>query len=74
LPDHAYTGVTARAFAPPERVLAHAARLLKPHGTAVLFLQDDTVLPSDSRFGVVAERPYSVAGRHRRSVELTLLA
>ncbi len=73
LPEHAYDGVTARAFAPPPQVLEHAARLLKPHGVVILFLQDDTPVPSDSRFRVIAERPYRVAGRQRRSVELALV-
>lgn len=70
LPSHSYDGITARAFAPPADVLAHAARLLVPGGQVVLFLQDDTVVDVPPTFSVVRETPYVGDGRRRRSLTL----
>lgn len=69
-----YDGVTARAFAAPEVVVAEARRLLKPGGVVVLFLQDDGPLPPHPGFEVAGETPYSVAGLRRRSVTLRKLS
>lgn len=72
LPDASYDGITARAFAPPEAVLEHAARLLRPGGWVVLFLQDDGAeLPRDERFRGEATRRYEVEGKRRRAVLLS---
>lgn len=67
LDDGGYDGVVARAFAPPDLVLTHARRLLRPGGCVVLFLQDDA--PDLSPDGFVREevRHYRVDGRGRRS-------
>jgi 16S rRNA (guanine527-N7)-methyltransferase len=70
LPDGAYDGVTARALAAPPEVLAYAARLLRPGGRAVLFLQEDTHLPEHPGFEVVGGNAYVVDGKARRSVFL----
>lgn len=74
LPAASYDGLTARAFAPPEQVLEHAARLLRPGGWVVLFLQDDAPVPPDERFVGEATRRYEVQGKRRRSVLLSLRA
>jgi 16S rRNA G527 N7-methylase RsmG len=65
-----YDGVVARAFAAPAVVLDHAARLLRPGGTVVLFLQDDADPPTDPRFAVFHVERYAVDGRERRAVAL----
>ena len=41
VPGALYDGVTARAFTPTPEALEHAARLLRPGGLALLFLQLD---------------------------------
>lgn len=41
LPERAYDGIVAKAFAPPLALLDHARRLLVSGGRVVLFLQDD---------------------------------
>lgn len=68
-----YTGVVARAFAPPADVLRHAARLLAPGGLVVLFLQEEQAVASGPDFTEAFERRYEVAGRQRRSVGLRRL-
>ena len=70
LPDQAYDGVLARAFAPPADVLAHARRLLRPGGQVVLFLQADTPLPEHPGFEVFHVEHYRVGNKDRRSVTL----
>jgi 16S rRNA (guanine527-N7)-methyltransferase len=72
LPDAHYDGVVSRAFAPPPAVFEHARRLLKPGGQIGFFLQDDTRLPAAEDFEHVAETPYVVDGKSRRSVWLRL--
>lgn len=59
-----YDGVVARAFAPPDDVLLHAKRLLKPGGQALLFWlkhQGVSSLPEGMTYG--ARRDYTVRGR-----------
>ena len=70
LPAVAYDGVTARAFAPPEAVMEHARRLLKPGGTLVLFLQGDARVPPSADFREERDTPYTVGGKARRAVSL----
>ncbi len=72
LEPESYQGVVARAFAPPVEVLAHAARLLVPGGTVVLFLQDADEPPADARFEVFHVERYTVGGRPRKAVGLRL--
>jgi 16S rRNA (guanine527-N7)-methyltransferase len=72
LETEAYHGVLARAFAPPADVLGHAARVLVPEGTAVLFLQEDQEVPADPRFEVFHVEHYEVTGRARKAVGLRL--
>ncbi len=72
LEPESYQGVLARAFAPPPEVLNHAARLLVPEGTVVLFLQEDDTPPSDDRFEVFHVEHYVVRGRTRKTVGLRL--
>jgi len=72
LPPATYDGVVSRAFAPPAQALDHAARLLVPGGTAVLFLQDhaaDCPAPHDAdpRWQPVHVEPYEVGGRRRKA-------
>ena len=64
LDDGVYDGVVARAFAPPDEVLVHARRLLKPGGQALLYWlphQRIGVLPAGMVVG--PRRDYSVGGR-----------
>lgn len=68
-----YDGIVARAFAPPPAVLDHAARLLRPGGTAVLFLQADAEVPEDPRFEVFHVEHYGVDGKARKAVGLRRL-
>ena len=71
LPDASYDGIISRAFAPPEVVLDHADRLLRPGGELVLLLQDRAPTPEDPRFTEVASHTYTLPGREpRRSVRL----
>lgn len=63
-----YDGLVARAFAPPDEVLAHAARLLRPGGLAVLFLQADADVPIPDGFEVFHVERYRLGGKDRRSV------
>lgn len=70
LPDASYDGILARAFAPPEELLAHARRLLKPGGTVVLFLQDDAPVPPSPDFQVFHVERYRVDGKARKAVGL----
>ncbi len=65
-----FDGVVSRAFTAPEGVLEHAARLLRPGGSVVLFLQADAPVPTGDRWSVVHDRLYTVAGKRRRSVAL----
>lgn len=70
LPDHSYDGLISRAFAPPPKVLEHAARLLRPDGQVVLLLMADAEVPDDDRFTVLAERRYQLPGRDARRAVL----
>lgn len=65
-----YDGVISRAFTAPEAFLDHAARLLRPGGTAVLFLQGEAFVPEDPRFEVFHVEPYSLGDKHRQAVGL----
>jgi 16S rRNA (guanine527-N7)-methyltransferase len=67
LPSGAYDGIVARAFAPPEAVVAHARRLLVPGGRVVLFLQADASLDAPADFTVERVHPYAVGPLRRRS-------
>jgi 16S rRNA (guanine527-N7)-methyltransferase len=68
LPDGQWDGVTARAFAPIDEVLAHAHRLVRPGGAALVFLQLDQE-PSQTGWQAVQEVRYALNdGRPRRSV------
>lgn len=66
LPDHAYDGLTGRAFAPPDRLFDHAYRLLRAHGRLVMFLQGGTEPPADDRFALESCSSYSIMGRARQ--------
>jgi 16S rRNA (guanine527-N7)-methyltransferase len=68
--DGPYDGVVSRAFAPPADALAHAARLLRPGGRCVLFLQGGAAVPEVEGFTLAQQTPYEVGGRHRRSATL----
>ncbi len=70
----AWDGLTARAFAPPPEVLAHARRLLVPGGRVVLMLQEDQPLADHEGFEVFHVERYAVRGRERRAVVLTKTA
>ena len=74
LSDGAYDGILARAFAPPEVVLTHASRLLRPGGTVLLFLQDTGAIPKSDRFVLNYENRYSLGDRSRKSVLLGLVS
>ncbi|MBN2798869.1 MAG: class I SAM-dependent methyltransferase [Deltaproteobacteria bacterium] len=58
-------GVMARAFAPWPAVLAHARRLLRPEGMALLMhgAEDE---PEADDFLTVSRRSYAIDGRPRR--------
>jgi 16S rRNA (guanine(527)-N(7))-methyltransferase RsmG len=68
LPDAHYDGLMARAFAPPDRLLAHAARLLVPGGRVVLFLLGDAPQPARDGFEHVSSHSYDAGGRPLRAV------
>ncbi len=68
LPAQTWDGVLARALAPPDEVLAHARRLVRPGGELVLLLQDDQAAPEGAE--VLGETRYTVDGKARRSVRL----
>ncbi len=70
LPDAGYHGLTARAFAAPDEVLRHAARLLVPGGTVVLFLQEGTGVPTAPGFQVFHVERYAVDGKARQAIGL----
>jgi len=74
LPEARWDGLVARAFAPPEDVLEHAARLLRPGGTVVLFLQEDAPVPRDARFETFHVEHYAVGGKARKAAGLRLRA
>ena len=74
LPQQAYDGVMARAFAAPQQVLTIAEGLLKPLGMVVLFLQAEAEIPEHQAFEWLHTQPYVVAGKHRKSVGLRRLA
>lgn len=65
-----FDGVVSRAFAPPDVVLAHAARLLGPGGVLVLFLQADAPVPPHPRFEPFHVERYEVAGKRREAQAL----
>lgn len=73
LSSAAYDGVTARAFAAPGDVMAHARRLLRPGGRLVLFLQDDGALTETPGFELERDNRYVVDGKHRRATVLRML-
>ena len=65
-----YDGVVSRAFTAPEGFLGHGARLLRPGGVAVLFLQADAAIPDHERFEVFHVEPYRLGSKRRKSVAL----
>ena len=69
LPDGVYDGVVSRAFAPPDRVLVHAQRLLRPGGRLVMFLQASAELDAEA-FETIRRRDYQVDGRALQSLWL----
>lgn len=71
LPDAGWDGVTARAFAPPDRVLAHAARLLRPGGELFL-LHGDGVTLGGPAWERLAHRSYVVSGSTHAVTHLRL--
>lgn len=73
LPTGAYDGVTSRAFAAPAEYLAHAHRLLKPGGIAVVFVQGDVEVAAPG-FSHLRTLDYIVEGKTRRAVHLTKIA
>jgi len=72
LEPHWYEGVVSRAFAPPQRVLEHADRLLRADGAVLLLLKEGMVgsleLPDHYQREKVVR--YEVGGRQRCSVLL----
>lgn len=70
LPDAAFDGLVSRAFAPPDKVLDHAARLLRPGGHLVFFLQDHAASPARAPFHLVEQVTYTLDGKARRSETL----
>lgn len=72
LPFSSWDGLVARAFAPPDEVLHHAARLLRPGGVVVLFLQEHAPVPEDPRFEMFHVEHYEVAGKRRKAAGLRL--
>lgn len=74
LPATSYDGIIARAFTPPKKLLGHARRLLRPGGTLVLLLQEDSEVPEAPDFEVFHVEPYVVAGKARRAVGLRFSA
>lgn len=67
-----WDGLVARAYAPPEQVVRDALRLVRPGGTLVLFLQDDAAAPSHERLTHQHTHRYTVDGKARKSVGLTV--
>lgn len=67
LPDASFDGLVSRAFAPPERVLDHAERLLRPGGCLVFFLQADAPPPARPPFERERVVSYRIDGKSRRS-------
>jgi 16S rRNA (guanine527-N7)-methyltransferase len=74
LPHATFDGVVARAFAKPPATLDHAFRVLKPGGLVILFLQEETQVPSHDGFESVHVETYAHQGSRRRSVALRKLA
>ena len=58
-------GVISRAYKPPLRYLADAARLLRPGGLAVLMLGDGVHIEPPSGWSVVERHRYPVSDGHR---------
>lgn len=73
VPDQSFDGVVARAFAPPGEVLRVAARLLRPGGTVVLFLQEDGPIPQDATFAQIHTEHYQLGTHRRKAVGLRRL-
>jgi len=66
LPEAAYDGIVARAFAPPPKVLDHALRLLCPGGVVVLMLAQGQPVPEPpGGLTFLGERRYEVQGKLR---------
>lgn len=65
LPEGAFDGVMARAFAPWPEVLEHARRLLRPGGQALL-LHGPADHPEAPDFAPLAQRSYLIEGKSRR--------
>lgn len=74
LPDHSYDGIVARAFAPPQQVCEAGARLLRPGGQLVLFLQSTTPIPDCAGYTMFHVEHYSLPSGPRKAVGLTLQA
>jgi 16S rRNA (guanine527-N7)-methyltransferase len=71
LPAASFDGVISRAYKAPAELLDEAARLLRPGGRLVLLLARESA-PADARFVRSLERPYTVDGKARSVVALTL--
>ncbi len=69
LADAIVDGVTSRALTAPSAFLDVAARLLKPGGAALLFLQDREP-PAHPAFSVDTVRRYDLAGHAPRRLAL----
>lgn len=72
LPDGAFDGVIARAFAPPEELVRVAARLLRPGGRVALMLARGEA-PEAPGFEPAGSWEYDLDGRPRRVVVLRRL-
>jgi 16S rRNA (guanine527-N7)-methyltransferase len=68
LPPEYWDGALARALAPPEKVLDHAGRLLKPGGHLLLMLQEHQPIPVTQEYAVKRQHAYTVKGRRRLAV------
>jgi 16S rRNA (guanine(527)-N(7))-methyltransferase RsmG len=71
LPDASYDGLLSRALAPPDEVLTHARRLLRPGGRAVLLL-GPAPLAVPVGFSLEFDHAYRSDGAQHRSLGLRL--
>lgn len=72
LPASSFDGVISRAYKAPAELLDEAARLLRPGGRLVLLLAREEA-PEDPRYRRTLERRYTIEGKGRSVVALTLL-
>lgn len=71
LEPHVYDGITARALAEPDELLAIAERLLVAGGRVVVFLQEASPWRPAAGWAITGERSYTTDGKARRSVTVT---